>query len=179
MKVLVMGGTRFNGLALVHELRRHGHAVTIFNRGQTEAAIPRGVRRLLGDRKDHASMAAVFAGEEFDCVFDISAYTPDDVRGMIEIFRGRTGHYVFASSTVIYAASKVLPISEDSPVDRSHVLPLILHLKIQTFRPGFFIRAILIASYVKEPLPPGIDCFRIEPNRSRSKPDARDASLAD
>ena len=51
MNVLVMGGTRFNGLALVHELVKHGHEVTIFNRGQTEAAIPRGVRRLLGDRK--------------------------------------------------------------------------------------------------------------------------------
>ena len=119
MNILVMGGTRFNGLALVHELARHGHAVTIFNRGQTEAAIPRGVRRLLGDRKDHPGMAAVFAGEEFDCVYDISAYTPDDVRGMVKIFRGRTGHYVFASSTVIYAASKVLPITEDFPVDRS------------------------------------------------------------
>ena len=119
MKILVMGGTRFNGLALVRELARHGHAVTIFNRGRTEADIPLGVRRLLGDRTDHAGMTEVFAGEEFDCVYDISAYTPDDVRGMIEIFRGRTGHYVFASSTVIYAASSVLPITEDFPVDRS------------------------------------------------------------
>ena len=119
MKVLVMGGTRFNGLALVRELARHGHDVTIFNRGRTEAAVPGGVRRILGDRTDHAGMAAAFAGEEFDCIYDISAYTPDDVRGMTGIFRGRTGHYVFASSTVIYAASAILPITEDFPVDRS------------------------------------------------------------
>ena len=38
---------------------------------------------------------------------------------MVELLRGRTGHYVFASSTVIYAASRVLPIREDFPVDRS------------------------------------------------------------
>lgn len=120
MKILVMGGTRFNGLALVHELVKHGHNVTIFNRGQTEAAIPRGVHRLIGDRKDHAGMAEVFANEEFDCIYDISAYTPDDVQGMVEIFRGRTGHYIFASSTVIYATSKILPITEDFPVDRSN-----------------------------------------------------------
>ena len=62
MKVLVMGGTRFNGLALVHELVRHGHDVTIFNRGQTEATLPRGVRRLYGDRTDHDGMREVFAG---------------------------------------------------------------------------------------------------------------------
>ena len=117
MKVLVMGGTRFNGLALVRELVRHGHDVTIFNRGRTEAALPRGVRRLYGDRTDHDGMREVFAGEEFDCIQDISAYTPADVESMVDIFRGRTGHYVFASSTVIYAATKVLPIREDSPVD--------------------------------------------------------------
>ena len=35
MKVLVMGGTRFNGLALVRELTRRGHDVTVLNRGQT------------------------------------------------------------------------------------------------------------------------------------------------
>ena len=119
MRVLVMGGTRFNGLALVHELARHGHEVTIFNRGQTEARLPGGVRRLLGDRTDHPGMRKVFAGEEFDCIYDISAYTPEDVASMVEIFRGRTGHYVFASSTVIYAASGILPLIEDSPVDRS------------------------------------------------------------
>ena len=31
-RVLVMGGTQFNGLALVHELVRSGHDVTILNR---------------------------------------------------------------------------------------------------------------------------------------------------
>ena len=116
MKVLVMGGTRFNGLTLVHELVRHGHDVTIFNRGQTEAAIPSGVRRLLGDRHDHAAMREVFGDEEFDAIYDISAYTTDDVASMVDIFRGRTGHYIFASTTVIYAPSRMLPMTEDSPV---------------------------------------------------------------
>ena len=39
MRVLVMGGTRFNGLALVRELVKHGHEVTTFNRGLTEAVL--------------------------------------------------------------------------------------------------------------------------------------------
>ena len=119
MKVLVMGGTRFNGLALVHELVRAGHDVTTFNRGITEATLPRGVRRLYGDRTDRARLREVLGGEEFDAIHDLSAYTPADVQSMAELFRGRTGHYIFASSTVIYAASKVLPITEDFPVDTS------------------------------------------------------------
>ena len=119
MRVLVMGGTQFNGLALVRELARTGHDVTVLNRGQTQADLPRSVRRLRGDRTDAAQMRQVFAREEFDCVQDMSAYHPEDVELMIELFHGRTGHYVFAGSTVIYATSDVLPIGEDHPVDRS------------------------------------------------------------
>jgi nucleoside-diphosphate-sugar epimerase len=119
MHVLVMGGTQFNGLALVHELARAGHRVTILNRGKTQAALPMGVERLVCDRTDHAALRAVLGPRDWDCVFDISAYRPEDVELMVECLHGRTGHYIFASSTVIYAASDLLPISEDSPVDRS------------------------------------------------------------
>jgi len=119
MNVLVMGGTQFNGLALVHELARAGHAVTILNRGKTEARLPSGIRRLQCDRREEDAMRALFEGESFDCVFDISAYLPRDVELMVELIEGRTGHYIFASSTVIYGASDTLPIGEGHPVDRS------------------------------------------------------------
>lgn len=116
MNVLVMGGSRFNGYYLVMELLRQGHRVTIFNRGVTEANFPPEVRRLYGDRKDHARLREVFAGEEFDCVQDISAYTLDDVQSAVELFDGRIGHYIVASSTVVSAHGRVLPITEDYPV---------------------------------------------------------------
>jgi nucleoside-diphosphate-sugar epimerase len=119
MKVLVMGGTQFNGYALVKELARRGHDVTIVNRGRTEATLPHGVARLLCDRTDDAAMRETLGGLEFDCIHDVSAYRPEDVQRMVEIFRGRCGHYVFASSTVIYAASDRLPIREGHAVDRS------------------------------------------------------------
>ena len=51
-------------------------------------------------------------------MYDISGYHPDDVALMMELFEGRTGRYVFASSTVVYAASNHLPITEDHPVER-------------------------------------------------------------
>ncbi|MFP6621941.1 MAG: NAD-dependent epimerase/dehydratase family protein [Myxococcota bacterium] len=119
MKVLVMGGTQFNGFALVRELVRTGHDVTILNRGKTEAPIPRSVKRLICDRTDADAMRTTLGGLEFDCIHDVSAYRPEDVQQMVDIFRGRTGHYIFASSTVIYAATNSLPISEGHPVDRS------------------------------------------------------------
>lgn len=121
MKVLVMGGTQFNGYALTQELVRAGHEVTILNRGKTEAKLPGSVKRLICDRTDAAQMRKVLGGLEFDCIQDISAYRPEDVELMISLFHGRTGHYIFASSTVIYAATKLLPITEDSPVERGEI----------------------------------------------------------
>ncbi len=114
-----MGGTMFNGLALVQELCRHGHQVSVLNRGKTEAELPRSVERLIADRNEPDTLRKVLGQTEFDAVFDVSAYRLEDVQLMTEIFRGRTGHYIFISSTVIYAASEFLPITEDMPVDRS------------------------------------------------------------
>ncbi len=114
-----MGGTMFNGLALVRELCAQGQTVTIVNRGKTQAELPQGVERLVCDRTDADAMRRVLRGLEFDCIFDVSAYRLEDVRLMTEIFEGRVGHYVFISSTVIYAASDLLPITEAHPVDRS------------------------------------------------------------
>ncbi|HLY81912.1 MAG TPA: SDR family oxidoreductase [Acidimicrobiales bacterium] len=128
MRVLVMGGTQFNGLALVRELVRAGHQVTVLNRGKTEASLPAAVRRLFCDRTDDAAMRETLRGETFDCVADISAYHPEDVELMVELLGGHIGHYIFASSTVIYAPSAILPITEDHPVDRgAHQIEYGLH----------------------------------------------------
>lgn len=118
MDVLVVGGSQFNGFALVQELVRSGHNVTVLNRGRTEAVLPEGVRRLTGDRTDGERMRELLASREFDCVHDMCAYHPSDVELMTELFAGRTGHYVFVSSIAIYAAPRIFPISEDFPVER-------------------------------------------------------------
>ncbi len=119
MDVLVMGGTQFNGLALVRELAKHGHRVTVLNRGKTPAELPIGVERLRADRTDAAALREALGSRDFDVVHDVNAYRPEDVRQMVELLRGRVGHYVFVSSTVIYAARDLLPIREDHPLDRS------------------------------------------------------------
>lgn len=118
MRILVMGGTQFNGLSLVHELHRSGHTVAVCNRGRSEAELPAAVERLVADRTDHQELATALHGRDWDAVVDMSAYHPPDVEAMIELLDGRCGHYVFASSTVIYAASDTLPITEDHPDER-------------------------------------------------------------
>ncbi|MCR9094879.1 MAG: NAD-dependent epimerase/dehydratase family protein [bacterium] len=118
MRVLVMGGTQFNGLALVHELDRTGHDVVVLNRGKTEADLPHRVERVVADRTDEAQMRDVLGAVDVDAVIDVSAYLPADVELMVDIFRGRIAHYVFISSTVTYAATDLLPIGENHPDER-------------------------------------------------------------
>ena len=116
MKHLVMGGTMFNGLALVRELAKHGNDVTVLNRGKTPVELPLPVQRRYADRTDAAALASALGNDDWDVVYDVNAYRPEDVKLMSELLRGRVGHYVFVSSTVIYAASDRLPIHEDFPV---------------------------------------------------------------
>lgn len=120
MRVLVMGGSAFNGRALVPVLVEHGHDVTLCNRGRTVVQHPPGVETLVADRTDPAGMRSVLGGTEWDCVLDMTAYHPEDVELMVEIFDGAVGHYVYVSSCVIYAtvsAEHPGPITEAHPVD--------------------------------------------------------------
>jgi nucleoside-diphosphate-sugar epimerase len=91
--------------------------VTTFNRGISEAVLPRGVRRLYGDRTNREQLFDMMRKEDFDVVQDISGYTIEDVQPLFNAFKGRIGHYIFAGSTVIYADTKILPIRETHPLD--------------------------------------------------------------
>jgi nucleoside-diphosphate-sugar epimerase len=117
MRCLVMGGNRYIGLHLVHELARRGHDVTVMN--SHEAPLPDGVRRLHGDRRQPGAIADALGPhrDEFDIVYDNTSYTTADLEPMVALFRGRIEQYVFTSSVAAYRRSFLQPIDETS---RSH-----------------------------------------------------------
>lgn len=112
MRVLVLGGNRYIGLHLVFELARRGHDVTIMN--SHEAPMPEGARRLHGDRQVPGVLAQVLGPhrDEFDAVFDNTAYDVKDLEPMVELFAGRVQHFVFTSSVAAYKRSFVQPVQE-------------------------------------------------------------------
>lgn len=114
MRALVTGGNRYIGLDLVFELARRGHEVTVVN--SHEAPLPQGARRIHADRRQPGALQAALADDRdaFDVVFDNTAYQPNDVEPMVELFRGRVEHYVFTSSQAVYRRSFVQPLREDS-----------------------------------------------------------------
>ena len=110
-----LGGNRYIGLHLVFELARRGHEVTVLN--SHVAPLPDGARRLHGDRQQPGVLQEVLGPlrDEFDAVFDNTAYRPSDLQLLVELFRGRVRHFVFTSSTAAYRRNWVQPILETFP----------------------------------------------------------------
>ncbi|MEE8473361.1 MAG: NAD-dependent epimerase/dehydratase family protein [Dehalococcoidia bacterium] len=124
MRALVLGGTRFVGLRLVHALAREGFEITILNRGRLQAQLPPGVKRLGADRRNPDEVRSALSGLEFDVVFDITGYQVKNLVPMVEIFQGRLQHYVFQSTCGVYAPSQLVPIREDFPfLERTGTAP--------------------------------------------------------
>ena len=68
MRVLVLGGTRFIGRAVVEHLLRDGHDVTLLNRGQSEDPFGTQIRRILGDRCEPETVRGAATKRDYDAV---------------------------------------------------------------------------------------------------------------
>jgi nucleoside-diphosphate-sugar epimerase len=112
MRALVTGGNRYIGLHLVFELAKRGFDVTIAN--SHEAAMPEGARRIHVDRTKPGALLEALTPhrDEFDVVFDNTAYTPKDLEPMVELFKDRVQHLVFTSSVAVYKRSFIQPVTE-------------------------------------------------------------------
>lgn len=100
MKILIIGGSRFVGKHLVDAALAHGHDVTTFNRGKSEATPPAGVEALRGDRDGQLD---ALKGRTWDAVFDTCGFVPRVVKQSAELLKDAVGQYVFISSLSVYS----------------------------------------------------------------------------
>lgn len=100
MRLLVLGGTRFLGRAIVDAALAGRHEVSIFTRGQTNPELFPEAEHLVGDRDGDLS---ALEGREWDAAVDTSGFFPRIVRASAELLAGRVGHYTFVSSVSVYA----------------------------------------------------------------------------
>jgi len=116
VKVLYIGGTGEISAACVSQSVEAGHDVAVFNRGRTDADLPDGVRRIVGDLKDEAAYADL-GGERFDVVCQFLAYDLEQVRRDVAVFGGRCGQYVFISTASAYRKPPTQTIvTEETPL---------------------------------------------------------------
>lgn len=121
MKVLFIGGTGKISSACTPLAVERGHDVYLLNRGQTDRPVPYGVKVLNGDIRDIESARSALADHDFDVVVDWIAFTEDHIETDLELFRGRTGQYIFISSASAYQSPPVnLPVTESTPLDNPY-----------------------------------------------------------
>jgi len=111
VRILILGGTKFLGRAIVDAALARGHEPTLFNRGETNPELFPGIEKLRGDRT--ADLSAL-KGRSWDAVIDVAGYVPAVVRRSAELLRD-SGRYVFVSSISVYASFDE-PWDESGPV---------------------------------------------------------------
>ncbi len=115
MRVLVLGGTRFEGRLIVEAALERGAVVTTFNRGRTGSDAA-GAQAIRGDRENAADLAQLVKGREWDAVIDTSGYVPAVVGNAARALSGRTAAYAFLSTVSVYPDWPQNAVSEDSRV---------------------------------------------------------------
>ena len=115
MKLLVLGGTKFLGRAVVDAARAREHTLTLFNRGLEDPSAYPDVEQIHGDRTT-AEGRARLAGRTWDAAIDTAAYLPRDVRSMASALD--VGHYTFVSSISVMAGHALVGQDETAPVAR-------------------------------------------------------------
>lgn len=113
MQLLIIGGTRFLGRALVDAALAAGHEVTLFNRGQSNPGLYPEVEQLQGDRDGGLD---VLKGRRWDAVIDTCGYVPRVVRASAELLATAVDHYTFISTISVYADFATIGIDEYSPL---------------------------------------------------------------
>lgn len=113
MNILVLGGTQFIGKAIVEDLLKRGHKITIFHRGKTGAGLFPQCNHILGDRNTDLAKADT---QEWDAIVDVSCYTPDQARSAAKL---RTKFFTFISTISVYNLSN----AEGEMNEQSEVMP--------------------------------------------------------
>lgn len=120
MKVLILGGTRFLGKALVKEALKRGHEITLFNRGTNKEVFPE-VEQLTGDRDGDVSL---LENRKWDVVIDTCGLAPHQIKKIAAVLGDNVEHYTYISSISLYKDWIPLHITEDyhlqpmPPVDK-------------------------------------------------------------
>ena len=98
-RVLVMGGRRFLGKAIVNKLLQEGNDITVANRSGT-SAFGLDVHNLVFDRNSYESISEKISKKDYDVVYDMICYSPKNAKDIIENIS--TDKYIMVSSCIVY-----------------------------------------------------------------------------
>ena len=112
MKLLLLGGPKFVGRAVIDAALARGYEVTLFNRGTTGGDLYPELERIVGDRDGGLEG---LLGRHWDAVVDTSGYVPRIVGASANLLAAAVGHYVLVSSISVYESFAEV-VDESAPL---------------------------------------------------------------
>jgi nucleoside-diphosphate-sugar epimerase len=115
MKILYIGGTGEVSYGCIEAGLEMGQQISVYNRGTSGVALPKGVRHIQGDVTDEAACLAV-GKQKWDAVCQFRSFDMQQCERDIRAFAGNVGQFVFISTAMVYQRPAAnLPITEASP----------------------------------------------------------------
>lgn len=121
MKVLFIGGTGVLSSACSELAVSRGMDLYHLNRGlSANIRNVQGAKTIIADIRNVKETAKALENCEFDVVVDFIAYEPEHIMNDIALFSGKTSQFIFISSASAYEVPKVLPVTEETPLDNPY-----------------------------------------------------------
>src|SRR5919197_4217203 len=124
MRVMVLGGTRFIGAAIVEELDRHGHELLIVHRGEHEPGDLPAADHLHCDRRDLPHLRAAIADFHPEALLDTCASDAADAETALAAVDGDPRLLVLSSMDVYRAWGSLLDRAETDPLPIDETAPV-------------------------------------------------------
>ncbi|HOO79116.1 MAG TPA: NAD-dependent epimerase/dehydratase family protein [Lachnospiraceae bacterium] len=100
MDILVIGGTRFFGIPMIHKMLQDGHRVILATRGITTDPFENHVERIQVDITEEASVKKMLGSRHFATVVDKIAYSSNDILRILS--NVSCDRFIHMSSTAVY-----------------------------------------------------------------------------
>ncbi len=124
LRLLVIGGTRFFGPAILRRALDHGHDVLVYHRGSLDPLRDRDVPHVHGSTLDIADHLSEIIKFRPDAAIDTTQFRADTTTAVVDALKDVCARYVLVSSGDVYRAYGVLHGTEpgglqEMPVDES------------------------------------------------------------
>lgn len=128
-KMLLIGGTRFLGLAIAEAFVGAGYEVYEMNRGSKPSA--KGVNeRIVCDKTDRPAFAAVLKRRRWDAIVD-TMLNDEDLKFVIDTIGSDVGHFIHTGSLGVYGAAREFPALESTPLREYENDAIVFNYKIR------------------------------------------------
>ena len=115
MKILITGGTTFVSKFTAEYFVKKGNEVYVLNRNSRKQ-----IEGVLLINCDRTQLGDILKGEHFDVILDITAYTEEHVKSLLDS-GVEFDDYIFISSSAVYPETNTQPFTEEQPCGKNSI----------------------------------------------------------